>query len=110
MLSLLAVFIFISFISNLEKALIGSQIFCAFYIIIQTKYETRKESLNDWRFLSIIGTFAVIHIIAIWAIDFPEFSAGMVPVPFAIADGFLMWWMLNWFERRFLSKPDNKQE
>ncbi|ROT94124.1 hypothetical protein EB810_13720 [Altererythrobacter sp. FM1] len=107
-LAVLAAFIFVYLVSNAEKALASAVVLGVFLTIIQTKSETRKESLADWRFWSVIAGLALIHIIAIAVINFPELRAGLISLPFALVDGFLMWWFLNWFERRFLSGNGDK--
>lgn len=93
------IFASVASISNLEKGLAAMLSFGVFATIIQTKSETRKESLRDWRFWLIIAIFAVIHIVAITIIQFPELKAGLISLPFALVDGFAMWFLIKWIER-----------
>ncbi|KPF52365.1 hypothetical protein IP65_16515 [Novosphingobium sp. AAP1] len=99
------VFIAVAVISDLEKALAASVTFGVFMAIIQAKWESR----NDWRFWAVIAIFAVIHIVAISVIRFPEVRAGLVSLPFALVDGFIMWGLINWIERRF-PRPGSRSE
>lgn len=93
------IFILVASVSNLEKGLAAMLSFGVFVTIIQTKAETRKESLSDWRFWLVIFVFAVIHVIAITLIEFPELKAGLISFLFALADGFAMWFLIKWIER-----------
>ena len=92
-------------LSNLEKALTASVTVGVFVAIIQTKWESR----NDWRFWAVVAVFAVIHVVAISIIQFPEVRAGLVSLPFALVDGFIMWFLINWIERRF-PRPGSRSE
>lgn len=88
-----------SLLLNLEKGLAAMLSFGIFSIIIQTKSETQKESLSSWHFWIIIAFFSIIHIFAIVIIPIPKLNAGIISIPFAIIDGFLMWFLINWIER-----------
>ncbi len=96
------VFITVAWLSNLEKALASGVIFGIFASIVSVKWESR----HDLRFWIIISGFAVIHIVGLTLIDFPELRFGLMSLPFAFADGFIMWGVLNWIEKRF---PQSKQ-
>lgn len=91
----------VTWLSNAEKGLAASSMVGVFYTIIRTKSETRKESLSEHRFWAVIAILAVIHIVAISVIKFPELEAGLVSLPFALVDGFIMWGLIDWIERRF---------
>ena len=105
----LIVFALIASVTYLEKGLAAATAFYVFAIIIQTKSETRKESLSERRFWVVVAVFAIIHVVAISIINFPELRAGLVSLPFALADGFIMWWLINWIERRF-PRPGGRSE
>jgi len=107
-LSLLT-FAVVTWVSNAEKGLAAGVTLGVFITIILTKRETHKESLSDRRFWLVIASLAVIHIVAISIIKFPEARAGMVSLPFALVDGFLMWGLINWIERRF-PQPGSRSE
>ena len=79
-----------------------------FATIIQTKSESHKESLSDWRFWLIIAIFAVFHVVAIIIINFPELKSGLILLLFALVDGFVMWFLINWIERLVLSQSKNR--
>ena len=93
------IFALVASISTLEKGLAAMLSFGVFATIIQTKSETRKQSLGDWRFWLIIAIFAFVHIVAITVIKFPELKAGLISLPFALVDGFAMWFLIDWIER-----------
>jgi choline-glycine betaine transporter len=99
--SALAVFALIASVTYLEKGLAAGTAFYVFAIVIQTKSETRKESLSERRFWAVIAILAVIHIVAISVIKFPELRAGLISLPFALVDGFVMWGLINWIEKHF---------
>lgn len=89
------VFFAVSLISDIEKALAFAVVFGVFLSIVQTKKRARG---NYWFWAALI-TLAVIHIVALTLIDIPGLSAGIVVLPVAIVDGFLMYGLLNWIER-----------
>jgi len=68
-----------------------------FAAIVQMKWESR----HDRRFWIAIAAFAAIHIVAIVLIKFPTPKFGLLSFPFALIDGFLMFGVLNWMEKRF---------
>jgi len=47
--------------------------------------------------------FALIHIVALSLVKFPHYSGCSlgIAMPFVFADGFAMWGILNWLEKRF---------
>ena len=98
------VFIGVSLISSLEKALAFAVVFGVFLSIIQT----RKQSQTDLRFWAVLAVLAIIHVAALLFIHIPDLEFGLISLPFALADAFLIWWLVNWIERRFPSK--NRQE
>jgi len=104
-ISLIA-FFFSAFATNLEKGLfVGAAVF-VFGTIIQTKSETRMESLRERRFWLLITALAIVHIIVLSLVRIPELQFGLVVLPFALVDGFAMWWLINWVERNFPATND----
>lgn len=95
------IFALVLLVSNLEKALAAGAISGIFMAIILTKWQRR----NDWRFWTIMAVFAIVHIFVITFIRIPPLKAGIVIAPFAFADGFIMWGVINLIERH-LRKTD----
>jgi hypothetical protein len=95
----LLVFALVAPFTSLEKGLAAGTTFFIFATIIQTKSETRKESLSDWRFWLVISVLVVIHVVVLIIIKIPELKAGLISLPFALADGFVMWFLIKWLER-----------
>jgi ABC-type multidrug transport system fused ATPase/permease subunit len=96
-ISSLSVFALLLLVTNLERAFAYSVVVMVFLSIIQTK----QNSWSDKRFWMVIVAFALIHIVALSLITIPKFEFGMMIFPFALADGFAMWGILNWIDRRF---------
>jgi hypothetical protein len=94
------IFICVALISSLEKALAFSVTFGVFLAIIQTKWENRKNK----RFWIILTILAIIHVVVLSLIHIPELRFGLICLPFALADGFAMWGLINWIERCFPAK------
>lgn len=91
------VFLVVVVFSNLEKALAFSVLFAVFLSIVQTK----RESWSDRRFWFILSVLALAHIAVLSVINIPELKFGLIVLPFALLDGFAIYWFLNWIERRF---------
>lgn len=100
-----AVFLIVSLIASLEKALAFAVTFSVFLSIVQT----RKTSELTPRFWIAFGALAVIHIAILSFVRMPELRFGLVVMPFALADGFLMWWLLNRLDRRSAEKRPNRR-
>lgn len=96
-LTVLAVFIVISILSSLEEAFASAMTFGVFAAVIQTKWSSR----NDWRLWSVISVFLIAHVLALCLIHFPRPEIALAFVPVAMIDGFVMWGLINWIERRF---------
>jgi hypothetical protein len=101
----LLVFILVAIASSLEKAFAFSMTFGVFAAIIQTKWESR----TDWRFWSILSIFAGAHLLAIYLVHFPRPQLALTFVPVAMIDGFAMWGLINWIERRFPKEVDSSE-
>lgn len=95
-LGILTFIVFFTFL-DAEKALACSVVVGAFVAIIQTKPRGRR----DQTFWTAIAVLAVIHVAVLSLIRIPELRFGLVALPFALADGFAIWGLLNWIERRF---------
>jgi hypothetical protein len=100
----LIVFIAVGWLTNLEKGFASASVFAVFAIIIQTKSEARSQSLKERKFWVAIGIMAAFHAIALAFIDFPEFKFGLVILPFALVDGFVMWWTISYIEKLFVHR------
>jgi triacylglycerol esterase/lipase EstA (alpha/beta hydrolase family) len=83
--------------SNLEKGLASSVTFGFFAAVIQTKWPSR----GDWRFWAIIAAFALLHIVVLITVRFQQVRAGLISLPFALVDGFVMWGLINWVDKHF---------
>ncbi len=92
-----SVFLLVVLVSALEKALVFSVAFAVFLSIVQTK----RQSWSDRRFWVILSILALIHVVVIWVAHIPELRFGLISLPFALVDGFAMWGLINWIERRF---------
>ena len=99
----LCVFTFgvVTWFSNPETGLLAGVTFGVFLTVVQTKREVRKESLSERRFWLLIIVLALIHIVAIFTFKISDFQFGLMVLPFALVDGFAMWWLINWIERNF---------
>lgn len=96
----LIVFALVSMVANLEKGLAFGSFIAVFGIIIQTKSETRNASLREPQFWKVVVTLAVVHLVVLSVVHIPELEFGLVILPFAVMDGFAMWWIIAWMERR----------
>lgn len=96
------VFGVVALISSLDKALVFAVMFGVFSAIIQAKWDSR----SDKRLWIIIAILAIVHIVVISLIRIPELRFGLVSLPFALVDGFAIWGLLNWIERRFPAVRD----
>jgi uncharacterized membrane protein len=90
----------LSIFFSLETSLATSVTVGVFVAIIQTKWESRR----DWRFWCVIFIFAIIHIVIIFTVKFPIPRAGLVSLPLAFIDAFLIWEIIKWIERNFPEK------
>lgn len=95
--SSLCVFGLSSLVTNLETALAIAVAVMVFIAIIQTK----RDSWTDKRFWALLAVFAVAHIILFSLIHIPKLQYGLMALPFALVDGFAMWGIINWIDRRF---------
>jgi nicotinamide riboside transporter PnuC len=91
------VFLIVSLVSSLEKALIFSTVFAVFLSIVQTKRDSRR----DRRFWIMIAILAIIHLAILSLVQIPTLQFGLMVLPFALVDGFAMWGLINWIDRRF---------
>jgi hypothetical protein len=96
----LLVFCTAYFVSGAETALALSIIIGVFVAIIQTKPERQR----DRRFWLLIAIIALVHVAALCLIRIPKLRFGLISLPVALADGFLIWGVISWIERRFPSQ------
>lgn len=101
-LSSVTVFAVVATMASLEKALAAGVTFGAFATVVSLKWESR----HDPRFWALLLFFGVIHTVVIVAINIPEVPFGAMSIPFAIIDALIIWWTLNWLERRFPRRHD----
>lgn len=97
------VYVGVSLVSTAEKALASAVAFGVFFAIISVKLEIKNQ---NWQFWATILIFAAIHVVAIAMINFPEPRFGLVSLPFALVDGFIMWCILSWIDKRFAQTPN----
>ena len=95
-LVILLFFVLVIFLDP-AKALASCVILGAFLAVIQTKPKAQRGV----RFWSLISILAMAHVVGLSVIHIPEPRVGLISMPFALADGFAMWRLLNWIERRF---------
>jgi hypothetical protein len=91
------VFLAVSFFANLERALLFAVVSGVFVSIVQT----RRRRRGDSGFWMLITALAIIHVVALSIIRLPELRFGLVVLPFALADGIVIWGLISWFERHF---------
>ena len=72
-----------------------------FYALI----DNRSDNWRDTWFWIALPFFALIHLVALSTVKLPQFEGPslLIAAPFMFLDGFAMWGLLNWLERR-LSK------
>lgn len=92
-----AVFLAVALISYIEKAFAFALCFSVFLAIAQTK----RDSWKDARFWIIFLVIAAVHFAVIAAVRIPDIKFGLLGLPFALVDGFAIYGLLNWIERRF---------
>lgn len=97
--SMAVIFILVALISNLEKALAFSALFGVFSTVIQTKVKGQR----DRRFWIAISVLAVAHVIFLSLIYIPPLRFGLMALPVALVDGFAIWGIISWIDRRFPS-------
>lgn len=90
-------FVAFYFYFSAGEALAYSVTVGVFLSIIQTK----PRKLRNRKFWTILAILAVGHIVVLSLIRIPEPRFGLMSLPFALADGFAIWWLINWIERRF---------
>ena len=95
--SCLSVFCALALFSSLERALVLSGGFVVFFSIIQTQPVEQR----DKRFWRVIGGLALLHLPLLALVPLDRFPFGLVVLPFMLADGFAIWGLLKWTEKRF---------
>jgi hypothetical protein len=68
-----------------------------FYVMISREWYQRTSK----KFWVAVAAFAVIHLAALSILPFPDYHGpGLMLLPLALADGFAMYGVLRWVERR----------
>jgi hypothetical protein len=82
-----------------ERAFFVAMTIFVFYAIISVDWDKRREA----RFWGVLSTFAIAHIIALSLFKIPHLkgSSLAVALPFMFIDGFVMWGVMNFIEKRF---------
>ncbi|MBX9797043.1 MAG: hypothetical protein K2Y03_09180 [Sphingomonas sp.] len=93
-------------VSYIEKAFAFALCFSVFMAVAQTK----RDSWKNGRFWALLLCVAALHFIAIALIPVPEIKFGLMGLPLALVDGFAIYGLLNWIERRFPTKKAHKAE
>jgi len=94
--SCLLVFAAVALVSTLERALVFAVASGVLLAIIQTQPVARR----DERFWRLIGALALVHLVIFLLVPLREFQFGLVVLPFALVDGFAMWALVRWWEKR----------
>lgn len=80
-----------------ERAFAIAMTVFVFYALLVVKW----NSIHQVRFWILITIFAIIHVMLLSTIEFPHYSGpSLIILPFALADAFAMWGILNWFGLR----------
>jgi hypothetical protein len=91
------VFVAVVLATSIGKAAAAAGSFAAITAVLQTKWESRH---HRW-FWIVSAIFALIHLLAIVLVTFPEPRLGIVVIPFIMVDGAAMWGILSCVERYF---------
>ena len=74
-----------------------------FYVLVSREWEKRRRA---WFWLTILA-FAIVNIVIISFVRFPQYHGpSLISIPFMFVDGFLMWGILNFIERRLSASGD----
>jgi hypothetical protein len=86
-----------------ERAFLAAMIAFVFYALIDAEWERRRD-LSLWAILSL---FAAAHVLVLSIVQIPHFEGPSlsIAVPFMFIDGFAMWGILKWSEKRSPDKP-----
>jgi predicted MFS family arabinose efflux permease len=97
-----ALYFGLQYVTAVEKAFVAALSVGVFYVIISREWDKRY----DTRFWALISVFALIHVIALLFIRFPHYRgpALTIALPFMFIDGFAMWGILTWIDKRFPRK------
>lgn len=91
------VFILVALVSTLENALAVSVSLSVLGIVVQTKWDSRR----DPRMWALIGIVGAVQLFTIFLVHIPKLSVGLICLPFALLEGYALFGLLNWMERRF---------
>jgi uncharacterized membrane protein YhaH (DUF805 family) len=86
-------FALVAYLSSLEKALLACTVLWAVWVAVSERWQQRGRR----GFWALVGLFALVNAIAIWALPaLAPFKSGLaVSFPLGIAEGFLLWWLLG---------------
>ena len=104
-LGIITFFVFFTFL-DAKRALACSVVSGIFVAIVQTKPRNRR----DQTFWAVIAILAVIHVVLLAVIRIPEVRFGLMALPFALVDGFGMWWLVNRIERWWPAPSDRRPD
>ena len=90
------VFCAVALFSTLERALLFAVASSVFLAVIQTQPVVHR----DERFWWLISALALVHLLILSLVPLVEFPFGLVVLPFALVDGFAMWALVKWSEKR----------
>ena len=96
--TVMPVFIAVSFISTLEKALLAATVFGSIWVAVSERWGRRRIT----GFWLLVGAFAVANAIAVWALPVvgPFKAALGISYPLGMAEGFLLYWLLGRLAKR----------
>jgi hypothetical protein len=94
----LPVFVVVTYMSTPEKALVTTMAFFSIWTAVSARWDQRDKPGFWW----LVGLVLVANALAIWAIPMnTKLSAGhAVAYPVGMAEGFVVYWMLGWWQRR----------
>ena len=84
---------------GLAKALAGATAVVVFSVLLEQNWRFRRKK----PFQIAICVLALTHIAAIWLIPFEKPGSGLVAVPIAFVDYFVLSRFLGWIRKHFIS-------
>ena len=94
----LPVFVVVTYISTPEKALVTTMAFFSIWTAISARWDQRHNP----GFWCLVALILAANALAIWAIPMnTKFSSGhAVAYPAGMAEGFVVYWLLGWWQWR----------
>ena len=91
----------LQYVMQEERAFTIALVMYVFYVVVSDRWKQRYER---W-FQVSVAALAILHFAVLTYLSFPEYGGpSIISVPFAIADGFFIWTILNWIEKRSVRK------